>query len=122
MKHNSKQLNWILGRIEQKGFIIFDDVRNYFDDGKLSTRHMVSAKKSIDFLKRGGWLKKKRGKLIFTKIGKTSWRVANAPKFATFLVDGDVDFIPAEWNVRNRKKFYKKVWFIGGGSGLEEIK
>ena len=99
MKLNSKQLNFILSQIEKKGFIIFDDLRNYFDDGKLSSRHLTSAKKSVKFLIKARWIKKKKEILTFTEWGSASWRIAKTPKLMKLMVEKGIDILIPMWNV-----------------------
>jgi len=99
MNFNSPQINWILTQIEQTGYLLPDDLRNYFDDKKLSKRHLESITKSINYLIREKWLKKRKGRLLFTTIGERSWKLAKLPKLKRYLVKYDTGALISEWDV-----------------------
>jgi len=114
MKLNAPQINWILTQIEQTGYLLPDDLRNYFDDKKLSKRHLESITKSINYLIKKRWIKKRKGRLLFTTIGERSWKLAKLPKLKRYLVKYDTGALIPEWNIwsakpRKVKKYkYKK--------------
>jgi len=103
MKHNARQLNWILGEIEQTGYIQFDDIRDYYNDGKLSAKHLAAAKKSVNFLIKAGWIKKRKGRLVFTKLGRVSWGFAGNARFIKTMIEKEFKFLVAGWDVGKRK-------------------
>ena len=99
MKVNDKQLNWIMGQIEQTGYLSFDDIRNYYNDGKLSAKHLTSAKKSVNYLIKSGWIKKKKGLLVFTADGRRWWVLNKHPKLIKMMIEKELDVMVTTWNV-----------------------
>jgi len=99
MKHNANQLNWILGEIEKTGYLVPDDLRFYFDDKKLSKKHLASINKSVNFLIKDKWIKQKRGLLVFTKMGLCSWGIAQTPKLVKMMIEKGLNLQIPTWNI-----------------------
>ena len=89
--------------IEAKGYLETDNIRKYYSDGKLSSRHLKTVKSTIKKLVDRGYLELKNDNYLFTKTGGNSWKVANRPKLQKIFIEKGFKLLIPGWDVFERK-------------------